>query len=802
MDLGRFLRLRKSMSDVDVLYRRIERERKARKEAEQLLEQKSRELFISNEELKRSNKELEQKSKRLSKALESIEMEYERMIQDLREIVFKINPDGLFTYINNATTSITGFSPNELIGRHFTELLTTESREEISDFYLDQIKQKEVHSYLQIPVLAKNKKVIWFGQSVTFTFNADGELIEGIAVARDITDVVKARQAISDSEEKYRGLIEGMELGILEVDNNGNIVKAYPWFCDMVGYSEDELLGKNASNTLLFPEDASMMKSNDLERKKGQTGVYEIRIRHKNGGIIWVAISAAPYTNAKGEIVGSIGVHLDITEQKSLVEKLETANAETQRARESEHNFFMNLSHEIRTPMNAIIGMSHLLSKTDLDPLQKSYLDDLMFSSNVLRGLISNILDFSRLERGDYPIQVKKFNLNRWFNETLSMFKYLIDEKSLNLIVTSEFPDWAMLESDSNILTQILLNLVGNATKYTEEGSVSVSLKAMSKPKGVQLIVTDTGVGISRKQISKIFDRFYQIDNSNSKGYGLGLSITKQLCDVLGSDIDISSELGHGTQVKVVFPLSIHSEKVVSDEFNSIEFKAELNVLVVEDNPMNQSYILALLADWGLKSVLAENLKEAQLAMTKEVFDLILLDMQLPDGSGVELAQYVREKKISSAIVAVTATSINESINREYLDCIDGIVSKPFVPSELLNEIGKQFPQLLNHDDSNKPSEDHEFVAMMVETFIQECPKLIDDLLTAVDAGDSKLALRELHKLPNMLHLIDRGEFAIRVKELESKVLNQTELNNGELVNLIEELEALIVELKSHKHND
>jgi|GEM_PF-2314262 len=773
-----------SDSEIDILRRRIEREIKARKEVEQLLERKSLELWEANQKLRQTNEELELKKSNLEEALKSIELEYQYMVENLNDVLYKIGPLGTFTYVNAVGKSILGYDESTLLGMHFTQLLDVDERENVAREYYDQVKKQVEKSYMQIPVRDSQGKLMWFGQSVSFRYNAEGMLVEGIVVARDITEVVHARKALVDSEEKYRGLIEGMQLGIMEVDINGVILKPYRWFCDMVGYTAEELIGQVADDLLLFEEDQKKMDEQTDNRKDGLAGVYEIRVKRKDGSAMWAAISAAPYFNPQGEVIGTIGVHLDITEQKKLMMQLQETKAEVERAREAERTFFMNMSHEIRTPMNAVVGMSHLLSQTQLTGEQNGFLTDLISSSRILQGLISNVLDVNKIESGDFSPIVAPFLVSDCIDEVLKTLNYIAQSKGLHLSAELEPISKVRVESDKRMLTQILFNLIGNALKFTEQGTVTVKAQIESGNRNDSLLieVTDSGIGISNEAQEKMFERHYRASEvSKTSGSGIGLAIVKEFVSKLNGTLSLESEVGKGTSVSLVMPVQVlkESEQQERDKnvFGPKITLSAYDILLVEDNKVNQRYVQHLFKHWKASLHVVDDLTNARGFLKDNSPDLILLDMQLPDGSGEELVTEIRSRGEDVPIVALTASAYSGQREKAMSMGLNAYLTKPFEPNDLKEVIHAQLRRSVHSQalqttgaDDDPLTSDAEFVQLMRTTFCEEMPTILEKLSLALKSDDTKSLAFELHKIPPMLDLVGESERANQVRELEDQL--------------------------------
>ena len=254
------------------------------------------------------------------------ERKYKDLVETASDIIYRCSEKGYFKYVNPKAMYLSEYSEEELLGMHFINIVRDDYREFVISFYENQIESKTLTTYLEFPVVTKSNKEFWIGQKCDLDLLDNGE-VEIIALARDITDRKRVQDELSRSEEKYRNIMENMELGLLEVNNEDVITKVYPKFLDLTGYTEDELLGKVAVDALLSSDAKSIMQHQNLKRKKGEPDVYELELLCKDGSKKWVIISGAPYYGSDGEIAGSIGIHLNITDRKkmeSVARKMET----------------------------------------------------------------------------------------------------------------------------------------------------------------------------------------------------------------------------------------------------------------------------------------------------------------------------------------------------------------------------------------------------------------------------------------------------------------------------------------------
>lgn len=682
--------------EIEVLKRRLEREIAARKEAEAILEKKALELFRSNEQLQALNQSQENIIAERTKELVESKKQFQTLVESAGDIIYNADVRGCFTYVNPVTITLMGYTKEELIGKHYTELIRADKVEEVRAYYLDVLQKKIERSYLEFPVCTKEGNVFWLGQQVHVAFNAEGEVVI-TAVARNITELVNARKALEYSEKRYRSIINNMELGLLEVDKDGLIIKAYDWFCDMTGYTSDELIGKDPIKVFVNPDDLHIIREQENNRKRGQAGVYELRLRKKNGENIWVAISGAPFYDKDGNVSGSMGIHLDISNQKKLQRELEVAKEMAVKAQEAEKFFLAHMSHEIRTPLNAVLGMANLLAETSLDKLQESYVQDITYAADSLHGLISDVLDISKIEAGEIDVVESEIDLNLFISMLCKTLDFRAKQKGNELLYTINKNVPTNILADKNFLNQILNNLVYNALKFTNKGRVEI-LIAVKEKNGDDLLlefrVTDTGIGINKDKLAHVFERFKQETKETRQEYGgtgLGLTICKNLVELHGGEISVESTEGKGSIFTFTIRVKKLADKLKKDgtsaqqkQYRDLSF---LNILVVEDNALNLKYISTILDRWKARYTTANDGTEAVLISEKEKFDLILMDMQMPIMNGYDATINIRNNSKNpnnnTVILALTASALLDEKRRAREAGMNDHLTKPFTPNGL-----------------------------------------------------------------------------------------------------------------------
>ncbi|RIV24939.1 response regulator [Fibrisoma montanum] len=590
-----------------------------------------------------------------------------------------------------------------------------------------------------------------------------------------LIQVTASLDQLRKSEEKYRGIMNNMDLGLLEVDNDQIIVRAYDRFCQMIGYREDELLGKNAGELFLKPGDADVLEKEQEKRKHGLSSSYELPLLHKDGHTIWALVSGVPILNEKGQVVGSIGIHYNLSERKQLEQELEKARRLAEEARIAENQFLANMSHEIRTPLNAIIGMTNLLYDTSPSAQQQEYLDMVRSSADLLYELVSDLLTMARIDAGRIDIRPEPFSLIDLLKTLGHEFREKLTNSSVRFELAIEPGLSESFIGDGAILRQILNTLLSNAEKFTEEGMIRLSVR-LQKLEGnkawIEFAVADTGMGIPDDKRGQIFEKFQQVSHLElrHKGVGIGLTIAKRLVDMQGGQIGVQSTIGQGTVFTVSLPYVMNSVNSQSGTADSAALVGQMSVLVVEDNLMNQRYISALLTKWGVTYQVAKNGQEAVDVARHTRFDLILMDIQMPVLDGYEATRAIRASPNPNQQVPIVALSASAMLDhRESLHAtgMNDFLGKPFYPATLLELLQKYAlekasatPETIDLTALDQQQlidlygDDAEYAADMFQTFLEQ-------ILPEFDAFEPLIreqqwtAVRQLaHKLKPTLRMV------------------------------------------------
>lgn len=735
---------------------------------------------------------------------------------------------GEVQYWNPRAEQLFGWTPEEAMGKSMAKLfIPSHMRSAHTDGmnrYLDSGISRILNQELELSAVNKAGEEFPV-ELIVVTYQQNGKHYF-CGFLKDISSRKRSENLLKAQEEKYRNIITNMNLGLLEVDTEENILFANQGFCDISGYRTEELIGGKTNKFLLSGEEISILEQKQQLRTKGVSDSYEIAVKNKKGEIRWWFISGGPNYNDQGELTGSIGIHLDITKQKELESALAIAKTKAEEASVAKEAFLANMSHEIRTPLNAIIGMIRELSREELSPKQQTYLSHTDTAARHLLSIVNNILDISKIEAGELELEEHNFSLQALIANIISMLHFKASKKNIELTTTISDDVWPAYLGDSARIRQVLINLLDNAIKFTMEGSVRLHINVLEKDEDNQLIaitISDTGIGMDVDYIDQLFSKFSQAEKSTSRrfgGTGLGMSITKEIVRLMGGKIEVKSVKGQGTKFQINIRLTKGDINNLSDRTQDNQhLLTGTHVLLVEDNVMNRLIANKSLSHFGCTADEAENGLVALELLKKNHYDLILMDIQMPELDGVETTKIIRnDMKLDLPIVAVTANAFKKDIDLYLSIGMNAYVTKPFEEQELFNTIANQLHwNTLAAANSSSPIDnnynltqlralsrgDEEFVLNMIEIFLQHTPPALVEIKDALLAKDYPTVARVAHRIkPSIESMgISQLDGVARDIELSAKAEDLNPAQLAEKVRFLSETLAVVLEKLKADHS-
>jgi PAS domain S-box-containing protein len=577
----------------------------------------------------------------------------------------------------------------------------------------------------------------------------------------------------------YKAVVEDGSDIIFVVDFNGNILYHNASVRETLGYRSGSLLGKNFFDYILPQELDEFKKQFKVSLKKVYNEKVEFQFLCKDKRYRFLEFNSINLKH-KEQIDGLILDCRDITQRKHDA-------AELLRLQKAKEQFLANISHEIRTPINGIAGMATLLSSEQNPEERQTYLNAVKHSAENLKVIINDILDLAAIESGKLKFEKVPFNLADLLPSTISTFKYQAKEKSISLDYTLDDKANRILIGDPVRLNQILINLIGNAVKFTHSGSILVNGNIIKEQKGVswvEISVTDTGVGIPTEKLTSIFDSFSQADESVTRkfgGTGLGLTIVKQLVEMQKGSISVNSKENLGSVFTIAIPFTTGTKKHLlnsqvqrSKQLNIQE--QPLHILLVEDNDINRLYAQSILRNWNCKSDTAENGLVAIERLKNKLYDVVLMDIQMPIMDGYEATKAIRmmQPPINSIpIIALTANATKNDINKCLAAGMNDYLAKPFTPEDLFHKLfndlklqAREEKILFDLTYLKKASgNNQEFINEMMQTFVTTIPPLLKEIQTASKKSDWVKTAKVVHQIKPSLTLM--GIHALRDQLLE-----------------------------------
>ncbi len=643
-------------------------------------------------------KQAEEKFLKTSKKMEAI-------IEAIPDLMFEVDLEGTIFNYHSSNNDLLLMPPSLFIGKKVIEVLPKEAAE-ICLSGLQEAHKKGFSRGKQYKLdLPKGEN--WFELSLVPMKEDDTKELHFIVISRDITEQKNTEEALIKNKERYRGLLRNLEAGIVVHDAEGRIIMCNSKAAELLGYSIEKLtsrkneqlkwnfLNEDFSSMLVEDYPISQIINSKLPIKNYPLGIKDTA---KNS-VVWVLVSGFPMLDDHGNIQEVVISFIDVTEQRKMNYEIQKAKDLAELANKSKTDFLANMSHEIRTPLNGIIGFTSLLMESRLESCQKEYMLTINESAATLMDIVNDILDFSKIEAGKLELKIEETDLLALINQVISLFKYQANQKQIGLELHIDDNVPRLIFTDPLRLKQIIINLIGNAIKFTQKGKIRLEVKTILPLEGdfvnLNFSVKDTGIGIKAQNQSKIFHSFVQEDNSTSRqfgGTGLGLAISNQLLALMCSRLELESTYGKGSNFYFTIRLkkSENQNQLVlttNEESKMKNIFGVKKVLIVEDNKINMFLAKTLIEKIIPESIIVEarDGDEAIEQYKKEQPDIILMDIQMPNKNGFEATYEIRriEQERFTPIIALTAGIFVEEKEECLKSGMNDYVTKPINVNDL-----------------------------------------------------------------------------------------------------------------------
>ncbi|MCF4164756.1 PAS domain S-box protein [Zavarzinia compransoris] len=630
--------------------------------------------------------------------MESSAIQLKAVIDTAVDGIIIIDRNGSVKMYNAACEELFGYAAPEVLGQNVRMLMPPPYRDE-HDSYLDNYRNTGIRKIIGIgrEVVGQRKDGSTFPMELSVgETSADGENFY-VGIIRDISERKRAEEAIRASEATMRAVIETAVDGVIIIDDAGKVQIYNPACQKLFGYPASEVIGRNVRMLMPLPyreEHDGYISNYQRTGVRKIIGIgREVVGQRKDGSTFPMELSVGE-AMADGKKV-YVGIIRDLSERIEAMEAVTTAK-QADAANRAKSEFLATMSHELRTPMNGILGMTGLLMDTPLTTEQREYAEAVQKSGETLLTLLNNILDLSKIEAGRFELYDRPFDPNEVLDGIAAVWESQANRKGLEFFVTNDLRGVSALIGDPDRLRQILVNLVSNAVKFTSSGFIALRVKreaSMGEKVVLRFEVKDSGIGIAEDVQNRLFRKFEQADADTARTYGgsgLGLAICRQLTEMMGGHIGLVSAPGRGSTFWVTLPFDVveaegyedgaRIEKAAAEKRSENTVPNSLKILVAEDHPYNQKLMLARLGAAGHSVTLANDGVEALAKATEQEFDLVLMDVRMPEMDGIQATAEIRKLPPPHGtvpIIAVTAHAMRGDRER-YLEAgMDDYVSKP-----------------------------------------------------------------------------------------------------------------------------
>ena len=698
--------------------------------------------------------------------------DYLRLLNLINDLVLSVSLDGNeLLYINAAAEEIYG-QPVEAFYQQpklWFQAVHPDDQPQLAEKFQEARNREVVHQPFRI--VRPSGKVRWLQATIRCVYDAEQQPVSVGCIANDITGRVTTELALEEATAIYHSLVESLPINVFRKDAEGRFTFANQRYCDTLGYSYNEVIGKMDRD--LYPQHLAEKFYND-DRWVLQTGLpfHDVQAyRTKTLNHCFVEVLKAPITDSDGRRIGIQGMFWDVTAQKQTEEALREAKDLAVSANQAKNDFLANISHEIRTPLNAVIGIADLLLDTPLDQNQREYLSMIQQSGESLLTLINDILDFSKMEAGKLQLDHRPFDIRDRLAECMRPLSLRSHEKELDfsLHVAPEVP--TRIFGDLARLRQVLNNLVSNAIKFTETGGITVKVEAASLPNdhvALNFSVIDTGIGIPPEKLKSVFHEFEQVDSSTTRKYGgtgLGLAIASQLVELMQGNLQAESEVGKGSRFYFTLQCQVDPEE---SELEIPDVVAGTPILVIDDNEMNAHSVAETLSEWDLQVQVSHSTDDAihQLAdhaATGDPFQVAICNAALAKENDQELARWVRMQPAISETPFILLTSggrIEKQNQRGGLR-VRAQLFEPVKRADLLQAV-------LEVLDSSSEYSETSLLAPANHADATEFSRTLRLLLAEDNPVNQTLAVGLLEKKGHQVQVVDNGRDCVQALRSDS----------------------------------
>lgn len=767
------------------------------------------------------------------KAEESVgysDEKYRNIIENASVVMYTTDENGTITFANKQVGDLTGYTVEELIGKDFSFLLHPSWLQQVFNHYTNQFQQRIPSTTLEFITRTKSGQQKWVEQTAQLLMKDD--LVLGYqCMVKDITEkkrieleLKEAEQRSKENQLRLEAILENTTSLIFIKNLDGRYIMVNRRFKEMMGVTDEMVIDKTDYD-FSEKEAADHYKRLDDEVISTRKPVEAEEWIYGTEGRKNLLVIKFPLIDHRRKIFGIGGIATDITDRVLYQQKLIEARKNAEEAKYLQEQFLANMSHEIRTPMNGIQGMTNLLLQTELNSQQKEFTGMIKRSVNNLLVIVNDILDFSKIKAGRLTIDKTSFSIREVLNNIRAQFEHEAARKELQLIIECEPSLPETIIGDPYRLNQILVNIVGNAVKFTVSGEVRIKVEQVNQQgskANFLFTVTDTGIGIPEDKTTVIFDAFTQAGPDIARNYGgagLGLAICKGLVEIQQGSIAVANIPGGGSVFSVSIPYDILEQEITQEpEDESLLLKGK-KFLVVEDNEVNQKLVSYVLKKVGGTVDIAHNGRMAiDLLENKNAnYDLIIMDIQMPVMDGYEATEYIRTVlKLQTPIIAMTATALKGDQERSEQVGMNEFMLKPFD----FNHLYKRLVKLLstrkesiteNTDNMNGEKlydlslleglDDKDSLLDVLNLFMENTPNQIRELIALGNTDQYDEMYKLAHKLKGALAMLQASRISELLGTIEANARERTETDRirdkiGEVSRLFDQMQKQLTEEK------